>query len=73
MTKTFCPTFDKQSQIVERIVCELLLFRAVWSGPLSTPSHSSTAACQSNHLISSMKVKGKGLICSTLAFEPVGG
>jgi len=40
MTKTFCPTFDKQSQIVDRIVCELLLFRAVWSGPLSTPSHS---------------------------------
>jgi len=44
MTKTFCPTFDKQSQIVDRIVCELLLFRAVCSGPLITPSHSSTAA-----------------------------
>ena len=45
-TKTFCPTLDRQSQTVERIVCELLLFRAVCNGPLSTPSHSCTAACQ---------------------------
>jgi len=47
--KTFCPMFDKQSQTVDRIVCELLLLSAVCNGPLSTPSHNSTAAYIQTH------------------------